>query len=86
MDVSNNTCSVKKASDILKLVKEDGQTMKEYQEMRNFLVRSIVREIEFKKEGNEIHRERIKTASKSTRLSIRDDAGNRACDSISINS
>lgn len=47
--VSNNTCSVKKASDILKLVKEDGQTMKEYQEMRNFLVRSIVREIEFKK-------------------------------------
>ncbi|MEC0056078.1 IS110 family transposase [Bacillus cereus] len=49
LDVSNNTCSVKKASDILKLVKEDGQTMKEYQEMRNFLVRSIVREIEFKK-------------------------------------
>lgn len=27
------------------------------------------------KEGNEIHRKRIKTASKSTRLSIRDDAG-----------
>ncbi|HFK1545165.1 TPA: IS110 family transposase [Bacillus albus] len=49
LDVSNNTCSVKKASDILKLVKEDGQTMKEYQEMRKFLVRSIVREIEFKK-------------------------------------
>ncbi|MDA1663127.1 IS110 family transposase [Bacillus cereus group sp. TH153LC] len=49
LDVSNNTCSVKKASDILKLVKEDGHTMKEYQEMRNFLVRSIVREIEFKK-------------------------------------
>ncbi|RFB61149.1 IS110 family transposase [Bacillus thuringiensis] len=49
LDVSNNTCSVKKASDILKLVKEDGQTIKEYQEMRNFLVRSIVREIEFKK-------------------------------------
>ena len=36
LDVSNNTCSVKKASDILKLVKEDGQAMKEYQEMRNF--------------------------------------------------
>ncbi|MED1283272.1 IS110 family transposase [Bacillus mycoides] len=49
LDVSNNTCSVKKASEILRLVKEDGQTMKEYQEMRNFLVRSIVREIEFKK-------------------------------------
>ncbi|MDA1583932.1 IS110 family transposase [Bacillus cereus group sp. TH230-1LC] len=49
LDVSNNTCSVKKASDILKLVKEDGHTMKEYQEIRDFLVRSIVRDIEFKK-------------------------------------
>ncbi|MGE7894227.1 IS110 family RNA-guided transposase [Bacillus cereus] len=49
LDVSNNTCSVKKASDILKLVKEDGQRMKEYQETRDFLVRSIVRDIEFKK-------------------------------------
>ena len=50
LDVSNNTCSVKKASDILKLVKEDGQTMKEYQETRDFLVRSIVRDIVFKKQ------------------------------------
>ena len=49
LDVSNNTCSVKKASNILKLVKEDGHTMKKYQETRDFLVRSIVREIEFKK-------------------------------------
>ncbi|ARZ63357.1 TPA: IS110 family transposase [Bacillus thuringiensis] len=49
LDVSNNTCSVKKASDILKLVKEDGHTVKEYQETRDFLVRSIVRDIEFKK-------------------------------------
>ncbi|MFY4673508.1 IS110 family transposase [Bacillus anthracis] len=49
LDVSNNTCSVKKASEILKLVKEDGHTMKEYQETRDFLVRSIVRDIQFKK-------------------------------------
>jgi len=49
VDVSYNKCSVKKASEILKLVKEDGQTMKEYQETRDFLVRSIVRDIEFKK-------------------------------------
>ncbi|MDH4422150.1 IS110 family transposase [Bacillus sp. AFS054943] len=49
LDVSNNTCSVKKTSEILKLVKEDGHTMKEYQETRDFLVRSIVRDIEFKK-------------------------------------
>ncbi|MGH0543164.1 IS110 family transposase [Bacillus cereus] len=50
LDVSNNTCSVKKASEILKLVKEDGHTMKEYQETRDFLVRSIVRDIAFKKQ------------------------------------
>ncbi len=59
--------------------------MKEYQETRDFLVRSIVRDIEFKKDRNEIHRERIKTASKTTRLSIRNDAENRTCDGISIN-
>ena len=34
-------------------------------------MRSIIREIEFKKKRNEIHRKEIKTASKSTRLSIR---------------
>ncbi|MED4463232.1 IS110 family transposase [Metabacillus fastidiosus] len=50
LDVSNNACSVKKANDILKLVKEDGHTVKEYQETRDFLVRSIVRDILFKKQ------------------------------------
>ncbi|MDQ0233412.1 IS110 family transposase [Metabacillus malikii] len=46
---SNNTCSVKKANEILRLVKEDGHTTKEHQETRDFLVRSIVRDITFKK-------------------------------------
>jgi len=49
LEVSNNTCSVKKANEIMKLVKEDGHTTKEYQETRDFLVRSIVRDIAFKK-------------------------------------
>ncbi|MCM3031750.1 IS110 family transposase [Niallia sp. MER 6] len=49
LEASNNTCSVKKANDILKLVKEDGHTVKEHQETRDFLVRSIVRDISFKK-------------------------------------
>ncbi|WP_102691527.1 IS110 family RNA-guided transposase [Rummeliibacillus pycnus] len=50
LEASNNTCSVKKASEIMKLVKEDGNTVKEYQETRDFLVRSIVRDILFKKQ------------------------------------
>src|SRR5690625_2574574 len=49
LKVSNNTCSVKKASEILKLVNEDGNTTKEHQETRDFLVRSIVRDISCKK-------------------------------------
>lgn len=49
LEASNNTCSVKKASEILMLIKEDGHTAKEHQETRDFLVRSIVRDISFKK-------------------------------------
>ncbi len=49
LEVSHNTCSVKKANEILKLVIEDGNTTKEHQETRDFLVRSIVRDISFKK-------------------------------------
>ncbi|PLR81428.1 IS110 family transposase [Bacillus canaveralius] len=49
LEVSHNTCSVKKANEILKLVKEDGNTTKEFQETRDFLVRSLVRDISFKK-------------------------------------
>ncbi len=50
LEVSNNTCSVKKATEIVKLVEEDGLTKKQYQETRDFLVRSIVRDILFKKQ------------------------------------
>jgi len=51
LDVSHNTCSVNKANEILKLVKEDGHTMKEHQDTRDFLVRNIVQEISFIKQG-----------------------------------
>ncbi|UNL86372.1 IS110 family transposase [Priestia koreensis] len=58
LEVSNNTCSVKKANEILKLVIEDGNTTKEYQETRNFLVESIVRQILFgKQEIGKVERE-----------------------------
>lgn len=41
---------MKKANEILKLVNEDGNTTKEHQETRNFLVESIVRHILFGKQ------------------------------------
>lgn len=50
LEASSNTCSVKKASEILKLVKEDGNTIREHQETRDFLVKSMVRDISFKKQ------------------------------------
>lgn len=58
LEVSHNTCSVKKANEILKLVIEDGNTTKEHQETRNFLVESIVRHILFgKQEIGKVERE-----------------------------
>ena len=58
IEVSNNTCSVKKANEILKLMKEDGNTTKEHQKARNFLVESTVRHILFgKQEIGKVERE-----------------------------
>lgn len=48
--VSHNTCSRKKAKEILELVKTDGTTTKQYQETRDFLVQSMVRDLRFKKQ------------------------------------
>ncbi len=47
---SHNTCSTKKAEEILALVAADGETKREYQETRDFLIKSHVRDIRFKKE------------------------------------
>jgi transposase len=48
--VSRNTCSSKKAAEILEWVKTDGRTDQPYQQTRDFLVQSIVRELYFKKQ------------------------------------
>jgi hypothetical protein len=47
--VSNNACSQRKAEEILALALADGDTTRSYQEQRNFLIQSHVRDIEFKK-------------------------------------
>jgi transposase len=47
---SRNACSTKKAETILELAKADGATRCEHQDSRDFIVRSIVRDIRFKKQ------------------------------------
>jgi transposase len=47
---SRNSCSTRKATEILTLVREDGDTKRAYQETRDFIVKSIVRDIKFKKQ------------------------------------
>lgn len=46
---SNNACSTRKAEEILALVQAEGDTTRNYQEQRNFLIQSHVRDIQFKK-------------------------------------
>lgn len=46
---SHNICSTKKAQTILELVKADGDTNREYQDTRNSIVKSIVKQIKFNK-------------------------------------
>ena len=45
---SRNSCSTRKAEEILNLVQQDGDTTRAYQEQRDFLVKSLVREVNFK--------------------------------------
>ncbi|AOY76021.1 IS110 family transposase [Clostridium formicaceticum] len=47
---SHNACSTNKAQKILDTVKADGDTKRGYQDSRNVIVRSIVRDIKFKKQ------------------------------------
>lgn len=46
---SNNACSTRKAEEILALVHADGDTTRIYQEQRDFLIKSHVRDIQFNK-------------------------------------
>lgn len=47
---SHNACSTRKAKAILGLVERDGDTKRELQEARDFLVQSIIADIRFKKQ------------------------------------
>jgi transposase len=47
---SNNSLSTKKAEQILALIKGDGDTTREYQDKRDFIIQSHVRHIQFSKE------------------------------------
>ncbi|SHJ81715.1 Transposase [Hathewaya proteolytica DSM 3090] len=47
---SHNSCSIRKAKEILHIVESDGDTTREYQESRDFIIQSIVRDIAFKSE------------------------------------
>jgi transposase len=47
---SHNNCSTNKAQKILDVINDDGNVYKEYQEVRDFIVKSIVRDIRNKKQ------------------------------------
>lgn len=51
---SNNACSTKKAEKILNLIKEDGYSTREYQSSRDFIIRSLVKDIQFRREEVDI--------------------------------
>lgn len=47
--LSHYACSTKKAADILTLIESDGQQRNDFQDKRDFIVRSLVKEIRFHK-------------------------------------
>jgi transposase len=47
---SHNNCSTNKAKKILEIAESDGDTTRDYQEARDFIIQSIVRDIRFKSE------------------------------------
>lgn len=47
---SHNSCSIRKAREILEFIETDGDTFRDYQELRDFIIQSIVRDIGFKSE------------------------------------
>ncbi|WP_425427551.1 hypothetical protein [Bacillus canaveralius] len=50
LEPSGNSCSTRKAEQILSLVQADGEVIREYQTSRDFIIQSIVRDIRFKKQ------------------------------------
>lgn len=62
---SNNNCSTNRAQKILDLVNSDGSMNLDYQDTRDFIVRSIVRDIRHKKQELEIVEEEIEKMMKT---------------------
>lgn len=48
--VSHNACSTRKAQEILSLVEADGDTTREFQRERDYIIKTIVQELKHKKE------------------------------------
>jgi len=48
--IGKNSCSTRKANNILSLIESDGDIPKEYQAERDFIVKSMVKEIRYKQE------------------------------------
>jgi len=48
-EVSHNACSIKKATEIISLVQADGNTIREFQRERDYIVKTIIQEIKHKK-------------------------------------
>ena len=59
--VSHNNCSIKRAEKILELVRTDGQTVREHQESRDAITRSIAGDLEHYREQLEIVETAIET-------------------------
>lgn len=47
--LSNHACSTRKAEQILSLIQADGELANDFQEKRDFIVRSLIKEIQFHK-------------------------------------
>ena len=64
LKASRNSCSTRKAEEILSIVEKDGDTTREYQEQRDFLTQSLVRDIRFKQEEISYVNEQLKSTMK----------------------
>jgi hypothetical protein len=70
LEASSKSLSIRKAQQILELVNKDGDTKREYQEQRDFLVKSIVRDIKFKKQEIEKVEVELKTVMSMLELKL----------------
>lgn len=70
LKASSNSLSTKKAEDILSLVDFDGNTKRDYQSERDFIVQSLVRDIRFRKEEIKKVEKELKRLVKSLEMQL----------------